>query len=127
VASTANNDSEVQQRVCVTTSMKILLLHPWLFGTAASCLFDQNRQLDREQILVYKTSSVSAKAVRLRLQPLNGVGKGKGKGDAGGGGAVNRKPTFLGHIFDLDGMLNLLTHGEPFVSISISCCTVKMQ
>jgi hypothetical protein len=55
------------------------------------------------------------------------VGKGKGKGDAGGGGAVNRKPTFLGHIFDLDGMLNLLTHGEPFASISFSCCTVKMQ
>jgi hypothetical protein len=36
------------------------------------------------------------------LKPLNGCGKRKGKGDAGGGGAVNRKPTFLGHIFDTD-------------------------
>jgi hypothetical protein len=32
--------------------------------------------------------------------------QGKGKGDAGGGGAVNRKPTFLGHIFDLDHECN---------------------
>jgi hypothetical protein len=55
------------------------------------------------------------------------AGKGKGKGDAGGGSAENRKPTVLGHIIDLGGMLNLLIHSEPFVSISFSCCTVKVQ
>ena len=37
----------------------------------------------------------------------------EGKGMLEGEGAVDRKPTFLGHIFDLDGMLNLLTHSKP--------------
>lgn len=44
------------------------------------------------------------------------------KGMLEGKGAVDRKPIFLGHIFPLDGTLNLLTHSKPltvFYSLAV--------
>lgn len=54
-------------------------------------------------------------------------GSGEGNGVLEKEVAVNRKPTFLGHIFALDGTLNLLTYSKFFVSISFAYCIVKVH